>query len=114
MKSLNLEIHPLNWDLLPYFGTIKVEEPYPDVVVKIRGENNTRWGGRIQFQAIVTGTDNKEVKWSLAVATGAGTISQQGLYVAPHRNCRNTVIATSLANPNKSARMQILVMEYYP
>lgn len=84
----------------------------PDVTVTVRGLNNTTWDGKIQFRANVEShTDNKAVKWSLAVAKGAGTINQQGLYTAPHKDCHNTAIATSLANPKKSGRMAFTVIK---
>lgn len=42
-------------------------------------------GGQIQFSAVVTGTTNKAVNWSV-LTQGGGTISDSGLYQAPAEN----------------------------
>ncbi|MBV9744112.1 MAG: Ig-like domain-containing protein, partial [Acidobacteriia bacterium] len=56
-----------------------------------------------QFSAAVTGSSNNAVTWSLN-PPGVGTVSSTGLYTAPAVISQNvTVIATSVADPTKSA-----------
>lgn len=107
----DLEVVITAQDHRPHYGSILVKEKLLDVIVRVGGMNNVNWGGIIQFRATVDGSDNKEVKWSLAVS-GAGTIGPKGEYQAPFKNCHNTAIATSVANPNKSGEMSFTVTKH--
>lgn len=60
-----------------------------------------------QFAATVTGSANTGVTWTL---TGAGTISNAGLYTAPasiNASANVTVTATSAVDPTKSANVTV-------
>jgi hypothetical protein len=105
----NLNVVVTAENCVPHFGSVTVKAAYPDVRVTVLGLNNTRWGKRIKFRASVEGTTQQEVVWSLAVVTGAGTINQEGLYIAPRKDCWNAAIATSVANPHRSGRMAFVV-----
>ncbi|AKU91473.1 glycosyl hydrolase family 28-related protein [Vulgatibacter incomptus] len=63
-----------------------------------------------RFQARVTGTDDHGVSW---FASG-GTIDFTGLYTAPTGPGVYTVIATSLADPQSSATVQVVVRAREP
>lgn len=55
------------------------------------------------FQASVTGTGNTTVAWSLQEGAAAGQITSAGSYVAPTAPGSYHVVATSVADPTKSA-----------
>lgn len=64
----------------------------------------------LQFTAAVNGTANQNVTWSIDPATGAGTISTDGLYTAPATIAAEqtvTVRGTSAADATKSATVLI-------
>src|SRR6202007_570664 len=60
-------------------------------------------GGTVQFGAVVTGTTNTAVTWSVdAVPNGTsqtGLINASGLYTAPLTAGTHSVTATSVADP---------------
>jgi glycosyl hydrolase family 39 (putative alpha-L-iduronidase) len=66
-----------------------------------------------QFTAMVTGTSNTGVTWSVDGVNGGnstvGTISASGLYTAPASAGTHTVTATSTANPSKTASASVTV-----
>jgi hypothetical protein len=67
-------------------------------------------GQTLTFTAIVTGTNNQAVTWSV---TGGGTISSLGVYTAPAtvpNPAKVTVTATSQADPTKSGSATITVV----
>ena len=59
-------------------------------------------GGTLQYRAVVTGTNNPAVLWSV-ISQDGGTISSTGLYQAPAQTGTYTVEATSVADDTKSA-----------
>ena len=63
-----------------------------------------------QFSATPTGTVNKNITWSLDPEDG-GTITDGGLYTAPNAAGTYTVIATSVADPTRSAEATVTVPE---
>lgn len=69
-----------------------------------------RPGTKQQFEAIVTGTDNKMVEWKVEETDG-GTIGNTGLYTAPATPGTYHVIATSLADATKSGMTSVVVTE---
>lgn len=60
----------------------------------------------VSLQALVTGTSDKGVTWSLQ---GGGTITQGGVYTAPTTPGTATVLATSTVDPNVSGSATILI-----
>ncbi|MGH9794063.1 MAG: Kelch repeat-containing protein [Candidatus Acidiferrales bacterium] len=65
-------------------------------------------GSTIQFSAFVFGSSNQAVAWSIQ-ESGGGSISQAGLYTAPAAAMEVHVIATSIADPSKSATARVTV-----
>ncbi len=66
-------------------------------------------GGTQQFAAAVTGTANTAVTWTVDPASGGGTVSASGLYTAPATAGSYKVIATSVADPARSATALVTV-----
>ena len=73
-------------------------------------------GGQTQFTAVVNGTSNDVVIWSLAGTTcsglGCGQITNGGLYLAPSNAPASTVVtvtATSLADLTASASAAVIL-----
>ena len=62
-----------------------------------------------QFVATVTGSTNTSVTWSVAEASGCGSITQAGLYTAPAAAANCQVVATSQANGTASATAAVTV-----
>ncbi len=58
-------------------------------------------GGTVNFQAIVTGTVDTTVNWSVDEGAAGGTVSAAGLYTAPLTQGTYHVSATSQANHSK-------------
>lgn len=75
------------------------------VAISIRPEELTLDPGASEtFTATVTGTDNKDVLWSIREGSPAGgTITDGGRYTAPATPGEYHVVATSKADPSKSA-----------
>lgn len=77
----------------------------PAILVSLTpGTANLHGGQNQQFTAVVSGTSNGAVNWSLSPATG--TLSTTGLYTAPATVTTNqtvTITAKSAADPTKSA-----------
>lgn len=59
-----------------------------------------------QFSALVTGTDNTAVNWSVA---GGGSVTSTGIYTAPGVAGTFQVIATSVEDSRKAAASQVVV-----
>ena len=68
-------------------------------------------GSTVQFVAIVTGTNNVGVAWSILEGAAGGLITQAGLYTAPSVPCTYHVVATSQADPSKSATGTVTVSQ---
>ena len=62
-----------------------------------------------QFSATVTGAVNKDVTWALEEEGSGGSITNTGLYAAPLVTGNYHVVATSLANPKRSASATVAV-----
>jgi hypothetical protein len=65
-------------------------------------------GQQVQFAAIVTGSTNTAVTWSV-VEAGGGSVASTGMYTAPSGAGTFTVKATSVADATKSATATITV-----
>jgi len=66
-------------------------------------------GGTVPFTAVVTGTSNTTVTWSVPAGASAGSISEDGTYTAPSTPGTYQVKATSVADPGKSATAEVVV-----
>ncbi|MBI5069048.1 MAG: hypothetical protein HZB56_12485 [Deltaproteobacteria bacterium] len=71
------------------------------------------FGGTTQFAAVVTGTINTSVTWSVQEASG-GSVSASGLYTAPTSAGTYHVVATSAADGTKAAQAVITVQPVAP
>jgi hypothetical protein len=60
---------------------------------------STTTGGTLQFRAVVTGTSNKQVTWSILDSSGA-TISSTGLFQATSQTGTYYLEAVSVADPS--------------
>jgi hypothetical protein len=69
--------------------------------------------GTVQFAAVVTGTVNTSVTWSV-VESGGGTVNGSGLYVAPSSGGTFHVRATSAADATKSGTATVTVQPPAP
>jgi hypothetical protein len=65
--------------------------------------------GQQAFAATVTGTANTSVTWSVQEGAAAGTVDAAGLYDAPGSTGSFTVVATSVADPTRTAVARISV-----
>ena len=82
--------------------------PVAAVHVSVTPQSGTaQAGGTQQFSAVVTGTSNSNVTWSLSsTASQPGSISSSGFYTAPatvSSTMQVTVTATSVADTGQSA-----------
>lgn len=66
-------------------------------------------GAAIQFSAAVSGITNQAVTWNLQEGSVGGSITQNGLYTAPTAEMKVHVVATSAADPSKSAKSEVTV-----
>jgi hypothetical protein len=93
-------------------ATVTLKPPVKGVSVSVSpGLVNLREGRRRQFRAFVTGTSNTGVTWSVSPAMGQ--ISSTGVYTAPATiddDQNVTVIATSKADPTKSAKATVTLI----
>jgi len=60
-------------------------------------------GDTLQISASVIGSGNQAETWSIQEGSAGGSISQTGLYTAPAAAMDVHVVATSVADPNKSS-----------
>jgi hypothetical protein len=92
-------------------ATITVTAP-PPVTVALSPPSATVDGCRtVQFTATVTGTTDTRVTWSVQEAA-SGTVSPAGLYTAPNGVGTAHVVATSVADPTKTAIALVTVNEH--
>lgn len=63
-----------------------------------------------RFSALVTGTTDKAVAWSV-LESGCGAIDAQGRYTAPATERTCTVSASSLADPARTARATVTISD---
>jgi hypothetical protein len=81
----------------------------PQVSVSVNPQTaSLNTGGTQTFTAVVTGSSNTAVTWTIQEANG-GTITAGGAYAAPSTAGTYHVIATSQADPSKSATATITV-----
>src|SRR5579871_1399123 len=88
--------------------------PPPQVTIQLNQTSVSMLAGaQQQFTAVVQGTTNTAVTWSVDAVTGgnssAGTITSSGMHTAPAQPGNHTVTATSVANTAKSASAVVTV-----
>lgn len=66
-------------------------------------------GESATFTATVSGTDDTSVTWSVKQGAAGGTVTADGVYTAPARSGQFQVVATSVADPEKSATATVSV-----
>lgn len=66
-------------------------------------------GAKVTFSAIVTGTSNTGVTWTVQEASGCGSITSAGVYSAPPAAATCHVVATSVADASKSDTATVTV-----
>jgi hypothetical protein len=82
----------------------------PVIAVSISPSSpSVQTGGTVAFTAIVTGTTNTAVTWTVQEASGCGSVTQGGAYTAPASASTCHVVATSNADPTKSAVAAVTV-----
>lgn len=74
----------------------------------MQGDSTLKTSARQRFGALVTGTDDKAVGWSVA-EPACGSVDATGLYTAPAEEKRCTLTATSQADPSKTASVTVNV-----
>jgi Galactose oxidase, central domain len=83
----------------------------PPVAISISPTSDTLGpNGLRTFGATVTGTTNTGVTWSIIEGAAGGTIDASGDYVAPTVQGTFHVVATSVADPTKSATATVTVV----
>jgi hypothetical protein len=66
-------------------------------------------GSQLAFTASVTGTADQSVEWSVAEGAAGGSITAEGLFTAPQGAGSYHVVATSKADPRRSAISAVTV-----
>lgn len=70
---------------------------------------NLNQGGTQPFTAIVNGTSNAAVNWTVQEGAAGGSINNMGSYTAPNKGGTFHVVATSQADTTKSATATVIV-----
>jgi hypothetical protein len=92
-------------------ATITVAVPQPVTVAVSPATASVDGCRTVSFTATVTGTTDRRVTWSVQEAA-SGTISSSGVYTAPNGVGTAHVVATSMADPTKSATALVTVNEH--
>ena len=105
--TLKVGIFTQNWSSLLFWGdNVATLGALAPITLTISPANATlQAGGRQQFTATVTGTNNTGVVWS---ATN-GSIDQNGLYTAPAMAGSATITAASVVNTSRSASAAVTI-----
>lgn len=91
-------------------GSSTTTTPPPNIVVQIaQSSPSVSQGASLTFTAIVSGTANGAVTWSIQEGSAGGTITSTGVYTAPMVAGNYHVIATSVANPSSSSTVIVNV-----
>lgn len=105
---------------LPFIGcggtpkTLPPSKSSGTITVKLNQTSVTlSAGAQQQFTAVVTGTSNTAVTWSVdslaGGSSGVGTINGTGLYSAPQDSGTHVVTATSVADTTKNASATVTI-----
>lgn len=89
-------------------ATVTVQPPPISVTVSSAGTDLLPRGTQ-QFTATVVNSTNQAVTWSVQEGSAGGTISAAGLYTAPSAVGSFHVVATSQADPTRSASAVVVV-----
>ena len=89
-------------------ATVTVNAPQVVAVTLSPTDATLVVNGTQQFTATVTGTTNTAVTWSVT-ETGGGAVDASGLYTASDTSGTYHVVATSVADPSKSATATVTV-----
>ena len=86
--------------------------PVADLVVGIEGASEIKSGKSINLTAVVSGTDNQEVTWSIVDGSEYVSIDEKGVLTAINVDSDHNVKvkATSVANPDFSATKTITLV----
>src|ERR1700730_9191397 len=85
----------------------------PEIVVTISPHTATLLArGSQQFAAMVSGSSNNSVSWSVRESSAGGIVSGSGLYTAPLTPGNYTVVATSLADSSRTGSATVSVTLY--
>ena len=91
-------------------GGGKNSAPQDPAVVSVSPKTiHLKPGGKQVFLALVSGSTNRSVTWSLTGGAGSGTLSNSGSYTAPMAAGTYYVTATSVANTTKSDTATVTV-----
>ena len=90
-------------------ATVTVTPPVVNVTISPPAAS-LELNGTKQFAANVTGSAELKVTWSVTESTGGGTVSESGLYAGPGAAGIFHVVATSVADPTKSASATVTVI----
>ena len=94
----------------PSISAVAAVEVNDGIIVTISPDDTScAPGSIIQFTAVVTGTSNTAVTWSIQEGSAGGTITQKGAYSAPDRTGTYHIVATSEANNAKKATALVTV-----
>jgi hypothetical protein len=89
---------------------VKKGVPVESVTVAVNpGVANLPLLGSATFAALVTGTANVSVTWTVQEGSSCGSISSAGVYTAPNAASTCHVVATSVADTTKSATATVTV-----
>lgn len=91
-------------------ATVTVSPPAPVVVVTVAPTAAADACRTLTLTAAVSGTTNQAVTWSV-LETDGGTITPAGVYTAPSTAGIYHAVATSQADPTRSASVAITVTE---
>jgi hypothetical protein len=83
--------------------------PQPVTVTVSPGSPTVQAGATQQFTAVVTGSPNTSSTWSVSEGASGGTVSSTGLYSAPATAGTYHVVATSVADPTRTATAIVTV-----
>ncbi|HEX6803080.1 MAG TPA: hypothetical protein VF133_05310, partial [Terriglobales bacterium] len=95
--------------------------PPPSVTLTLTGANSITLGASAQYTAVVSGSSNTQVIWSVNGVPGgnsaSGTISANGLYSAPAvmpASSSVTITATSVGDPTVSQSLSVSLVSPPP
>lgn len=94
----------------------QADVPTEEITVTISPETmevNSNPGQKGQFTAVVTGTDNVEVEWTISGNTSEATMITNGqLFIGEGETAKSLIVtATSVADPTKSASATVTVYD---
>lgn len=95
-------------------GGPRISEPAPPLNVTVIIDPlhiTVEQGFTFTFTAKVTGASDTAVTWSIREGSAGGSITGNGVYTAPNSAGWFHVVATSLADPAKTATAQIIVTQ---